>query len=375
MSLRTSLKSLISRDPAAPSLSDRLAAGRAKIADVKRRATIGTKMGHIAFNALKPEPAPEPLNRVLLVNYATWLWHERRRVSGELYPHLGTKADAFVLGLNAAENWHFKGADRSGGWAQKPPATPRAVQILDMVGVDWRADEERGGLSHVDTSNLQDTGERPVLPYGWPAPDAALLEALDDLVRLDAAQNAMFAPDSDRPGDKVPGYGALEDARDEALERLAATKAESLIGLQAKAKVLLTRSVVDAGNHFTDIAEGLARDLIGGSQAIIEPKADPIFAAINECRRLVAAVEAAEQVPQPAGRLDALPEQREAFDGLNRHVDDVVLQTVPTTARGCAALARYAAEFSATRGFEIDEDEHGTAHLRILGLIARSPLL
>lgn len=373
MSFRTSLQRLARLDPTAPSLRERLASATARLTDTKERAGRAAKAAKILMKA--PEPAPEPANRVVLVNYATWLWHERRRVCGELYPHLGTKADAFVLGLNAAENWHFNGQDRRGGWAERPPATPRAIQVLDMVGVDWRADVERGGLSHVDTPNMQDTGKRPDLPHGWPSPDAALMEALDDLTRLDAAQNAMFGTDSDRPGDKVPGYHALESARTEALDRLTRTKAESLIGLQAKAKALLTRAVIDAPDDFADIAEGLARDLIGGSQAITEPKADPIFAAINECRRLVAAVEAAEEIPQPAGRLEPLPEQREAFDALNRHVDDVVLQTVPTTARGCAALARYAAEFSATRGFEIDEDEHGTAHLRILGLIARSPLL
>ncbi|MCJ2055934.1 hypothetical protein MKL09_05140 [Methylobacterium sp. J-048] len=181
MSLRTSLQRLARRDPTAPSLRERLASATVRLSDTKERAGRAAKAAKILMKA--PEPAPEPPNRVALINYSTWLWHERRRVCSELHPHLGTRADAFVMGLNAAEDWHYDGRDRSGGWAEKPPATPRAIQILDLVGVNWRADVERG-LSHLDTKDYQDSGERPKLPHGWPAPDAVLVEALDDLTRL-----------------------------------------------------------------------------------------------------------------------------------------------------------------------------------------------
>lgn len=102
--------------------------------------------------------------------------------------------------------------------------------------------------------------------------------------------------------------------------------------------------------------------------------ADPILAAIAETERLTAARKAAADLPMPKGRLDPLPEQDEAQDAFWAHVDNVLLKTVPTTAAGCAALARYAINFLKRDSFVLDEHE-GNEHVRILELIARSPLL
>lgn len=103
------------------------------------------------------------------------------------------------------------------------------------------------------------------------------------------------------------------------------------------------------------------------------PVVDPIFAAISETRHLTNARTRAGLLPQPAGSIDPLPEQEAATEAFFAHVDGVLLKTVPTTAAGCAALARYAVEFLADEGFVLDEQ--GSEHVRILELIASSPLL
>jgi hypothetical protein len=104
------------------------------------------------------------------------------------------------------------------------------------------------------------------------------------------------------------------------------------------------------------------------------PPAEPILAAITETRRLTDARTAAAALLQPAGSIDPLPEQDAAMEAFFAHVEGVLLKTVPTTAVGCAALARYAVEFLECNSFVLDEDE-GNEHVRILGLIAQSPLL
>ncbi|KQP79438.1 hypothetical protein ASF60_22770 [Methylobacterium sp. Leaf113] len=103
--------------------------------------------------------------------------------------------------------------------------------------------------------------------------------------------------------------------------------------------------------------------------------ADPILAAIAETRRLTMARTCAYNVELPAGELDPSPEQNAATDAFFAHVDGVLLKTVPTTAAGCAALARYTVEFLEDEKFSLDEDEANEQHVRILGLIARSPML
>lgn len=102
---------------------------------------------------------------------------------------------------------------------------------------------------------------------------------------------------------------------------------------------------------------------------------DPIFAAIDRTRRLTWARTDAANLPQPAGTKHVLPEQDAATDAFFAHVDDVLLNTVPTTAAGCTALARYALEFLENEGFCLDESASNDQHVRILDLIARSPML
>lgn len=354
-----------SQRPDRLSLRERGAALTARLADVKKRATLAVKVARVV--ATPPAPEPEPPNRVVLIDYATWLYHERKRVCAELYPHRGVQASAFVLGLNAGEDWHFHGRDRSGGWAEKPPATARAIQVLDLVGVDWRADMD-GGPVAIEASVGHDTGVRPALPCGWPAPDAALVAALADLRRLDALLATVRSHDG-RDLDELPEYRALDEARDEAIDTLASARAEGLTGLQAKAAAFLSHSFREEDDNALHIARGLARDLTGASQRHLLSQPDPAMSAIEECRRLDAIHGAALAISgtRPTGDPSHGPE-RDAYDALWAHWDGVVLKTVPTTARGCGALARYTVEFLTAQGLE----EHRDA---VLSLIARSPLL
>ncbi|MCK2056942.1 hypothetical protein [Methylobacterium sp. 37f] len=103
--------------------------------------------------------------------------------------------------------------------------------------------------------------------------------------------------------------------------------------------------------------------------------ADPILAAIAETRRLTMARTCAYNVELPAGETEPSPEQNAATDAFFAHVNGVLLKTVPTTAAGCVALARYAGKFLEDEGYALDEDEANEQHVRILDLIACSPML
>jgi len=368
--MRNPFKRAARLEIARPTLRERLAATKAKAKQV------------LAVNAviLKSPPAPAPsTDRAALVNYATFLAFERDRVCAELYPHMGGKASRFVLTANAAERFFYPdgiGNGLSKAWRNVPPASSRAVKVLDLVGVDWRSNAGEDGLSHVDLPSDQDTGERPAVPSRWPMVDSALLDALDDLHRLDAAQLAMGRAGraGERDADTVPGYEGLEDARRGALDRLEKIPADSLLGLQAKARAVLMPSVTDCCDD-ADIAASLARDLLSATNRTITPRPDPILVAVAETRRLCAAWTAALKLPQPAKSIDPHSEVEVAANAFHAHVGDVLLKTVPTTAAGCAALARYAVEFSKTEGFALDEDDAGDQNVRTLDLIARSPLL
>ena len=131
-----------------------------------------------------------------------------------------------------------------------------------------------------------------------------------------------------------------------------------------------------------EIEDGLRRRLrLDGIEAALclEPAipasctSDPILAAIQETERLQYAVDAMSKLPQPPGMIEPLPEQKAAFDAFYGYVDNVLLRTVPATAAGCAALARFVASYPRDRGFSLDDDEDGQ-HVRILDLIARSPM-
>lgn len=367
--MRNPLARLVHRDPAKPTLRERLTATKAKARQVLAV--------NRALLKVHPLPAPPPaVDRVALVNYATWLAFERDRVCAELYPHMGARASQLVLTQNAAERFFFPGGIGNGqskAWRTVPPASSRAVKILDLVGVEWRQDTGEDSRRMLDDGGQADTGERPALPFAWPEPDAALLEALDDLDRLDAALNAFHEAGTDeRDGDETPGYTAVEDARDGVLERLAQERAKTLTGLQIKARALLRNSV--DGTNSSDraaITKSLLHDLLGTSPRDFGPRPDAIMTAIEEGRRLLKVADEASKLPQPTGRLDPLPEQEAASANLWKHVEDVILKTVPRTGRGCAALARFALDFEKQRGTAVDVDDNRA----VLDLIGRSPLL
>lgn len=254
--MRNPLKRLARRDQPRIPLRDRLGAAKARLAAMKAKAAT---MGRVN-RALLRQPVPasaQAVDRAALVNYATFLALERERVCAELYPHLGVSASRFVLSMNEA--WgYFRAGD------SLPPSSSRAIGILDGVGIDWRKDRDAGGVLPDLDCQRDDTGKRPPLPLGFPSPDAELLEALDDLTRLDAAIEALLkAGDEGREDRDVPCYQTLDAERDRALERLVEAHARSSEGLRAKARALQLPSVNEAYENEGAVAQSLARDLLG----------------------------------------------------------------------------------------------------------------
>ncbi|AWB26179.1 hypothetical protein DA075_35500 (plasmid) [Methylobacterium currus] len=219
---------------------------------------------------------------------------------------------------------------------------------------------------------MRDTGARPPLPYGWPALDSDLVAAVSDLRRLDSLTETLLRGlPEDRDPETVPGYAELESAREAVLAVLVDVRAEGLPGLQAKAKALLTEGVVNNQQATADLAHSIGCDLTGARSDIVEPQADPVFAAIKEQRRLCREHDALfSQLGEDWDRSPVRPAEIAANAAAWEHWRDVVLKTVPRTATGCRALAAYASEFAKDMGTDLDAE--GPA---ILGLIARSPLL
>lgn len=117
-------------------------------------------------------------------------------------------------------------------------------------------------------------------------------------------------------------------------------------------------------------ASASLRDRLDSSRAKIVPfkRADPATAVIEKGRRLLRASRDAYTLPDLG--TDPHPAKDRAQDAVWVHFRGPLSRTVPTTAAGCAELARYAIEFQAFQGVDLDEEL-----LAILGLIARSPLL
>lgn len=350
-----------SRSAETPSLRERMAATREKFGRTLRV--------HRVLNAPAPTPAPA-VDRAALVNYATFLAWEHNRVCAELYPHLGTKAVGFVLGMNAAERFFYGSPESHSDRPGLLPASSRAIAVLDLVGVDWRTDPPGDGIERkIGGDHLIDTGERPQLPEGWPAPDASLVMAAGDLLRLDAAIKALLSSDK-RSAEETPGYTGLDEARTDALAVLSGERAHSLHGLQAKAHAILSPGLEGDPYAVEDLAQSLARDLLTATNKTIVSKPDPVFALIEEARRLMH--EQARLCAVSGGLPDTHPlaeATAASHSAMWEHVRGVLLKTVPTTAAGCVALARFTVEFTNDQGVPVEVESNDP----VLDLIARSP--
>lgn len=139
------------------------------------------------------------------------------------------------------------------------------------------------------------------------------------------------------------------------------------------------RFSLEAGNAYNDdlastiIAELLEMGGIGPATALpLAARPDPIFAAIDEARRLSA--DHARLNSVSARTPDSHPSwepEREAHSAMWDHVRGVLLKTVPTTGAGCVALARFACEFTEDQGVPLEY----TSNDAVLALIARSTAL
>lgn len=362
--MRNPLRNLVARPTNKPTLRERFAATREKYGRTLR--------AHRVPKDPAPTEAPA-VERAALVNYATFLAWERNRICAELYPHLGTKAAGFVLGLNAAERFFHGRPESRSDRPGLPPASSRAVKVLDLVGIDWRSDPQGNGIERGigNSGPYIDNDERPAVPHGWPDLDAALVTAAGDLVKIEAAIALLLKGES-RDADQVPGYLALDDERDVALSTLYAEKASTLHGLQAKARTLLSRDAPSDASWISDLSASLARDLVGAEGHAIEPRPDPILALIEEARRLM--VEHGRFHDAASSNPDGHPSwaaENEAASAMMEHIRGTLLKTVPTTAAGCIALARFACEFTEDQGVPLEYESNDP----VLDLIARSPAL
>ena len=341
-------------------LRERLAATKAGVRQATVRAGKAATAARIMLQ--KPKPEPMPVDRAALVTYASWLMMERKLVCDELFPHMAGKAHAFLIEAPGANDFHFP-PGRS--WRDVPPPSSRAIGVLDLLGIRWSS---KAGDSDSFDPGASDDRESTAQAYGWPKTDAEILTALVDLRRLDNAIEALLAhAPADRDQETIPGYAELSEARSGVLEVLQDYRAVSLPGLQAKAKALRVESVLGDWDAGRSIAHSLARDLIGARDDAVTPRPDPIRLALADLERL----EAESAALLAKGNVgDLTPEQDACVARISAHWDDVVLKTVPTTALGCATLAR-AARAHCDR-WSISFAKHGAP---ALDLIARSPLL
>lgn len=203
------------------------------------------------------------------------------------------------------------------------------------------------------------------------ADDADLVDMVAEAVRLRAQGEALLA----RTGltgeaDEQPDYQRVEAAHEALLSLIPGRPAEGLAGLRAKARAFVD---LDDRMHtrfdtLCDLGASLADDLLRLRPAAVLGEPDPIYAAIAESRRLLAALTAARLLPHDGGEPPA--EMNDAMDALFAHRDDTLLGTVPQTAAGCLALASYAVEFTRSEGVPLSHEE-GSADL--LELMADCP--
>lgn len=105
-------------------------------------------------------------------------------------------------------------------------------------------------------------------PFSLPSPDAELLDALDLLRQTRDAQEAFLSTEAD-DADQHPAYVALEAAWDDALARLGRMRAETLGGLQAKARALRMSSGCVWPD---DLVKSLIADLLDADERAMLPR-------------------------------------------------------------------------------------------------------
>ncbi|MCC0809074.1 hypothetical protein FPV16_23215 [Methylobacterium sp. W2] len=161
-------------------------------------------------------------------------------------------------------------------------------------------------------------------------------------------------------------FDALIDARP--------TTFAGILALTQYLAEAISKVSVDVEEDDGQIAlRNIGEALRGLGQIQPSPVSDPIFALIEEGRRLLAISDAAFAIHVPNGS-NTPPEVEEAVtDALHNLVDHcrgVLLQTVPQTASGCQELARFAVEYFEHQDVPIDDDQQA-----VTSLIARSPFL
>ena len=342
MSLRTSLKNLIRRDAERPSLRERAADLQADLSRIARQSEPQAAPDVVDWDSPPPGfmayPEREPMS-FLNIPEGLRLELERLRNLAEIEFERVTE----MAGENLHETMRAGMEDRlrrrlrlDGIEAALAPEMPVSAGIEDRAGLVYY--EDAAGKTH----------RRPVADWIGFTAQRLYTVARQEMSRQFNAQ-----------------CGGLDEAGNRALD------AKLRRDLRIDALFALTF-------HSQKVFETAELKRYGTEEEIAaaspEIEADPVHAVIEAVRRYLRDCAAAQQLPQPPGHLDPLPEQEAAGEALHASLDALAV-TVPITAEGCASLARFATEYHAAEGFAVDEDVDGQQHLRILDLIARSPAL
>lgn len=187
-------------------------------------------------------------DRRALHSYASWLFMERRLLCMELWPHVGCKAEDYDWADNAGYHWHLQGP---GSWKDKPQPLTRAIEILDAVGVKWRAPKDRYdcGLDHTDN------GARPGYPPQWPRVDGALQHASVSIATWALALKGLVNSNKT----DHPDFEKIADEFAKHLDVLTTVKARSSEGISAKASAIRN---LDDPSEIAALAKSLASDIL-----------------------------------------------------------------------------------------------------------------
>ncbi|GJD52717.1 hypothetical protein OPKNFCMD_5484 [Methylobacterium crusticola] len=157
-----------------------------------------------------------------------------------------------------------------------------------------------------------------------------------------------------------------------AVMRHAGEHYDSMIGMDDPPDVFGSLAVM-TGALLQDPEAVAARSSAAQAEAVSDTaSSDPIYEALFECLEADRAYTATFTMPgQP--EVEETPELMERRTGAGDAVHEIwngkVLETVPTTARGAGALARFASGFLEEHGCELDEA------IAVLALIGECPAL
>lgn len=91
-----------------------------------------------------PDPFPTREARAAAEAYASWLHYERRLLTHQLWPSLGTQGHRLIM-QNSGGRWHFDsrpGMEPGETWDKFSKPSARVEQMVDWIGLEVDADRD-----------------------------------------------------------------------------------------------------------------------------------------------------------------------------------------------------------------------------------------